>query len=306
MRVSILKINNVRKSYGNNQVLKGINLNFEKPGIKALIGPNGSGKTTLFSIIVNLLKKDSGEILIQGMDHKDPKIFKKVSFLKDSSVLYGYLTGLDHLEFIAYAQGLPSSRIDEVCQKTGITNYVKKKVSTYSLGMKQHLLLAMVIMNKPKLMILDEPLNGLDPTAIIKTRGLLQELAEEGTAILLSSHTLTEVDYITSDILFLSKGKIINEDISVYKAIDYEFLLDKKSLGKAKTILSKEKNVTLKKDKLIYRTETTDIQKFITSLTAKGIEFKEINKRKIGAEERYRAIFAEELSTRETGEGDIG
>ena len=159
------------------------------------------------------------------MTNDNPDIFREISFLKDNRVLYSYLTGLDHLQFIAYAQSLPKSRIDEVCEIIGINNYVRDKTGTYSLGMKQHLLLAMAIMNKPKLMILDEPLNGLDPTSIIKIRKLLKEMANEGTAILLSSHTLSEIDLITSDILFLSEGKIIDEDISRYKTIEYKLLL---------------------------------------------------------------------------------
>lgn len=303
--MSILSVKNVTKSYGKNQVLKDITFSLEEPGIKALIGPNGSGKTTLFSVITNLLKKDSGEIKILGMENDNPQIFKKISFLKDNTVLYSYLSGLDHLKFIAHAQGLPSSRIDEVCESIGISGYVRNKTGTYSLGMKQHLLLTMAIMNNPKLMILDEPLNGLDPTSVIKIRTLLQQLAEDGAAILLSSHTLSEIDFLTSDILFLSKGKIIKEDISIYKTIEYDFLLKEESLGKAEMVFKNEENVIIRATKLTYRTESSDVQSFIRYMTESGIEFIEMSNRKIGAEERYKAIFPEEFVTMESGLGDI-
>lgn len=302
--MSILNIEDVTKSYGKNQVLKGVSFYLDEPGIKALVGPNGSGKTTLFLLITNLLKKDSGKIEILGMENNNPDIFRKISFLKDNTVLYDYLTGLDHLKFIAHAQNLPFFRIGEVCSKIGISDYVGNKTGTYSLGMKQHLLLAMAIMNKPKLMILDEPLNGLDPTSVIKIRHLLQQLAKEGTAILLSSHTLSEIDFITSDILFLSQGKIIKEDISIYKTIEYEFILEGDSISNAIEIFKDNKNISLKGSSLIYTTKPSDIQKFINTMTENGIKFSEMNKRKIGAEERYRAIFPKEFKKMEMKLGD--
>ena len=187
--MSILKIENVTKNYGRHEVLKGVNLLLDKPGIVALVGPNGAGKSTLFNIISNLLKPTAGTIEVLGKKNTDPSIFLEASFLKDNRVLYEYLTGLDHLDFIRIAQKLPKSRVDEVIAKMNIQTYVKKKVGTYSLGMKQHLLIAMALLNKPKLLILDEPLNGLDPTSVILVRRLLKSLAAEGSVVLISSHT---------------------------------------------------------------------------------------------------------------------
>lgn len=297
--MSILTVENATKSYGKNQVLKGVTFTIEKPCIRALVGPNGSGKTTLFAVITNLLKRDSGKIKILGMENNNPDVFKKISFLKDNTVLYSYLTGLDHLKFIAHAQNLPYSRIEEVCSRIGITDYVGNKTGTYSLGMKQHLLLAMAIMNRPKLMILDEPLNGLDPTSVIKIRRLLKQLSEEGTAILLSSHTLSEIDFITSDILFLSKGKIISEDISVYKTIEYEFILKESSISKAMELFKDNVNVHIEDSILTYKTESDSVQSLINTMTENDIKFTDINRRKIGAEERYKAIFPEEFEKME-------
>lgn len=207
--MSILKIENVTKNYGCHEVLKGVNLLLDKPGIVALVGPNGAGKSTLFNIISNLLKPTAGTIEVLGKKNTDPSIFLEASFLKDNRVLYEYLTGLDHLDFIRIAQKLPKSRVDEVIAKMNIQTYVKKKVGTYSLGMKQHLLIAMALLNKPKLLILDEPLNGLDPTSVILVRRLLKSLAAEGSVVLISSHTLSEIDQMTGNILFLKDGQIV-------------------------------------------------------------------------------------------------
>ena len=207
--MSILKIENVTKNYGRHEVLKGVNLLLDKPGIVALVGPNGAGKSPLFNIISNLLKPTAGTIEVLGKKNTDPSIFLEASFLKDNRVLYEYLTGLDHLDFIRIAQKLPKSRVDEVIAKMNIQTYVKKKVGTYSLGMKQHLLIAMALLNKPKLLILDEPLNGLDPTSVILVRRLLKSLAAEGSVVLISSHTLSEIDQMTGNILFLKDGQIV-------------------------------------------------------------------------------------------------
>ena len=209
--MSILQIKNLKKSYANNYVLNGINLEISEPGIYALIGPNGAGKSTLFNLISNLISPSEGEITVLGKSNKNPEIFYKTSFLKDNRVLYDYLSGYDHLNFIKNAQNIPADRIKEVVDKLGIESFISKKTGEYSLGMKQLLLIAMAMLNKPKLMILDEPFNGLDPTAVIKVRNLFEELKENGTTILISSHTLSEIDRLTDKIMFLKDGKILFE-----------------------------------------------------------------------------------------------
>lgn len=222
--MSVLSMENVTKKYGHHEVLKGVTLLLDKPGIFALVGPNGAGKTTLFNTISNLLKPTSGKIEVMGKKNTDPSIFFEVSFLKDNRVLYDYLTGLDHLAFVRLAQKLPKSRVDEVIEEMNIADYVKKKVGTYSLGMKQHLLIAMALLNKPKLLILDEPLNGLDPTSVILVRRLLKALAEDGSVVLISSHTLSEIDQLTDSILFLKDGKLVETTFDASQSAEEKYL----------------------------------------------------------------------------------
>lgn len=209
--MTLLKVENLNKNYGKHEVLKNLNFTLDEPGIKVLVGPNGSGKTTFFSLIANLIKPNSGSIEVVGKPNTDPDIFKKISILRDNRILYGYLSGLDHLNFIRQMQKLPKERMEEVIEQMQIGAYVKRPVKTYSMGMKQSLLLAMAMMNRPKLMILDEPLNGLDPTSVIRMRLLLQQIASNGTAILLSSHTLSEMDKLSNDFYFLKDRAIIQD-----------------------------------------------------------------------------------------------
>ena len=211
----IIKVDNVIKSYGKHLVLKGVSFSIETPEVVALVGPNGAGKSTLLNSICNLVSVDQGRIEILGKRHTDPEIFYHIAFMKDASVLYPYLTGLDHLEFIRRMQKLPKKRMEEVTRLIDIKTYYHRKVSTYSTGMKQKLLLAMALMNQPKLLIMDEPLNGLDPSSIIATRKLILSLHQKGTCVLLSSHTLSEIDLITKNIIFLDQGKAEFEDLSL-------------------------------------------------------------------------------------------
>lgn len=291
--MAILKVTNLTKNYGKHEVLKGINLLFEEPGIYALIGPNGSGKTTLFNTISNLLKPTSGEIEVLGKKNTDASIFYEVSFLKDNRVLYEYLSGYDHLTFIQSAQKLPKERVDEVIKKMQIGHYVHKKVGDYSLGMKQSLLIAMAMLNKPKLMILDEPLNGLDPTSVIKVRYLLKELAENGTTILISSHTLSEIDLITDNIMFLKDGRIVEEKIEV--ANDNIYAINVENTDNLEKILEGFE-YKIEDNLLKVNLHEKYIFELLTKLHENQIKYLDISKVKRGTEDRYMEMFPEEIA----------
>lgn len=288
--IMILSVNQVHKSYGKEKVLKDISFEIEKPQIVALIGPNGSGKSTLLNIITNLLAADRGDVTILNRSNKDPNIFREISFMQDNSVLYDYLTGYDHLQFIGDIQKISKQRIYETAEQIGMTHYLNKKVGNYSLGMKQHLLLAMALLNQPKLLILDEPLNGLDPTSAIKVRNLLINLYENGTTIVLSSHQLAEIDLITSHILFLKNGKIIKEHIPHYERIGYQLSVD--NVQHAKTALEGRKiPVKIENNKLLLYMKGAPINEIFQLFNQKEIEILDIEKKMLGSEDRYQKIF---------------
>lgn len=288
----ILSVKDVYKSYGKEQVLKGITFEIEEPRIIALVGPNGSGKSTLMNIITNLLPGDKGEVTVLGKSNRDPNIFREISFMQDNTVLYEYLTGYDHLQFICDVQGLPKKQLLETADRIGITSYLNKKVKNYSLGMKQHLLLAMAVINKPKLAILDEPLNGLDPTSAIRVRNLLLGLRDEGTAILLSSHNLAEIDRVTSSILFLKKGNLIQENMAEFEQVRYQIAVD--DVVKAeKALVAAGIPVEVVDGRLhLYRKDVA-LDRVFYLLDQEQIVIDDIEKKLFGSEERYRKIFTE-------------
>lgn len=292
----ILEVKDIYKSYGKEQVLKGISFTIEEPEIIALVGPNGSGKTTLLNVISNLLHADQGEVTILGKGNEDPKIFLEMSFMQDNSVLYDYLTAYDHLQFIAQVQRLPKERIIETAKRIGMESYLHKRVKSFSLGMKQHLLLAMAIINQPKLLVLDEPLNGLDPTSAIRVRELLLALEREGTAILLSSHNLAEIDRVTSKVLFLKEGQLIQEDLKEFEEVHYVIAVDQGE--KAKDILNKASIfVEIEQDNLFLNNEEYNLNDVLAILAKNDVTIVSVEQKILGSEERYRKYFADQLQS---------
>lgn len=289
----ILHVKNVNKSFGKEKVLDNLSFSIEENQIIALVGPNGSGKTTLLNIITGLEEADDGEIKILNMSNKNPDVFKEIAYMQDNSVLYDYLTGYDHLQFIGDVQSLTKDQIISTAERVGIKSYLNKKVGKYSLGMKQHLLLTMALLNQPKLLILDEPLNGLDPTSVIRVRQILQDIHKEGTAILLSSHNLSEIDRVTSNILFLKNGNLIKEDIS--KHLNTFYKINVSNTEKAVEILNKigvEIN-NVDEDQLYISTNEHSIQDVVLELAENEVQVTDINKEILGSEERYQKIFEE-------------
>ena len=287
----ILAVKDIEKSYGKDKVLKGISFEIEKPQIIALVGPNGSGKSTLLNIITNLLGADKGQVTVLNKSNKDPEIFREISFMQDNSVLYDYLTGYDHLQFIGDLQKISKEQILKTVDRIGISSYLNKKVGKYSLGMKQHLLLTMAVLNQPKLLILDEPLNGLDPTSAIKVRNLLLDIYRSGTAILLSSHNLAEIDRVTSQILFLKDGSLIKEDISKHEKVCYQFTVD--DMEKAQNILE-QGNIPMEiaSNKLQIYPNGKSLNGIINMLDQEEITLLDMEKVILGSEDRYKKLFA--------------
>lgn len=209
--MALIEVKNVSKSFGDHIVLNDVSFTVETPEIIALVGPNGSGKSTLLNIMMNLLPADQGEVRFLGMDHRDYHVFNQVSFLKDNTVLYPYLNAEDHLLYAARCYGVSRAQMEEVIDYTGIRSFLYKKTVACSLGMKQLILLALAILNKPPVLVMDEPLNGLDPSNVIRVRELMLDMVHKGTCILLSSHTLSEIDAVTKHIFFL-KDHTIHEE----------------------------------------------------------------------------------------------
>src|SRR5699024_7746305 len=239
----------------------------------------------------NLLSIDEGEIELLGKKQDDPTIFYDVSYLQDNRILYGNLTGYDHLKFICDVQKIPQTQIDLIGKQVGMDTYLRKKVKNYSLGMKQHLLLAMTIINEPKILLMDEPLNGLDPTSAINMRNILLELYQKGTTIFLSSHNLDEIDRLTDTIYFMKDGRLLKE--SLHDLSSTHYIVTVNDLSKAKQVLTEsDLPFTVEADStIVFKEADVSLQTFIDCLNAKDITITDLEKKKFGAENRYRQLF---------------
>ncbi|MUV38891.1 Sulfate-transporting ATPase [Lentibacillus sp. JNUCC-1] len=289
----VLHVKGLSKSYGKEKVLDNLSFNIEENQIVALVGPNGSGKTTLLNIITGLMKADAGDIKLFDMRNSNPDVFKHISYMQDNSVLYDYLTGYDHLQFIGDIQGFTKQQILTTAERVGSAHYLNKKVRKYSMGMKQHLLLTMALLNQPKLLVMDEPLNGLDPTSTIRVRNLLLDLHQEGTSILLSSHNLSEIDRVTSHILFLKNGRLIEEDISKYLHTTYALHVSDVD-GSVNALKHMGVHIDQIEGNTVHiSTQHHSIHDVFLKLAGKQVVIHDVSQKIAGSEERYQTLFTE-------------
>ena len=293
----IIDVTNLKKNYKKQEVLKGIDIQVETPQILALVGPNGAGKTTLMNCMMNLLPFNDGHVTILGKKHTDTSMFYDVSYMQDNRILYGDLTAYDHLAFICDIQKLPKNRIRGVAERVGMASYLKKRVRSFSLGMKQHLLLAMAIINEPKVLLMDEPINGLDPTSAINMRNILLELYAEGTTILISSHNLDEIDRLTNTIYFMKNGTLLKESLENFATNQYIVRVNKpehaiKALTERNLVYQITDNHELK-----FEESYQSLHTVLETLYASQIQVLEIQNERVGAERRYLELFESEITS---------
>lgn len=213
MSNTILKCEKLNKVIKKKQILDNVSFELNAGEILGFIGPNGAGKTTTIKLVLGLQSITSGKVEINGFDvQKDfVKAIERVGAIVENPDFYMYLSGRKNLELVANMyKNVDNKRIDEVVKLVGLENRIKDKVSKYSLGMRQRLGIAQAILNKPNLLILDEPTNGLDPEGIKDLREFLVKLAkEENMAIFISSHNLSELESFCTKVCIIKNGKII-------------------------------------------------------------------------------------------------
>ena len=215
MKKVVLKTYNITKKYGEQLAVDNVNMTIKKGDIYGFIGKNGAGKTTLIRLITGLIHKSGGEIELLGANEENElnKARTMVGSLIESSSFYTNMTARENLEVSRLVRNIPGKKcIDEVLELVGLKDVEKKKVKNFSLGMRQRLGIANALMGNPKLLILDEPINGLDPMGIVEIRELLKKInKEKDMTILISSHILSELSELATTYGIISNGKLIEE-----------------------------------------------------------------------------------------------
>lgn len=238
--MNILQVEHVSKVIKKNQILDDISFSVHENEILGLVGPNGAGKSTLMKCIVGLYRLSSGSVKICGYDLKkdNSNALKNVGVSIEYPSLYPELTGHEHFLIMKNWKHLNQERVKEMEQFSDLKEHLKKSTKYYSMGMKQRLVLSLAMMSKPKLLIIDEPTNGLDPQAVFELRNKLLTICEEGTSILLSSHQLNELDKLASRVLFIKNGKILKEkNMDEIRQSHYIYKLDISNRDRALSVL---------------------------------------------------------------------
>lgn len=209
----MITIKNLSKSFGKAKILDKISLSVKKGEVLGFLGPNGAGKTTTLKTIIGLVRTTSGEIQINNIDSKNIQSHQHLGYMPEDPYFYEYLTGREFLIFVAELQKIVKTearkQAGELLKLVGLGGEVKKYIRDYSKGMRQRLGIAQALVGDPEILLLDEPLDGLDPIGRAEVKNILLDLKKQGKTILLSSHILADIEELCDRVVIINKGKII-------------------------------------------------------------------------------------------------
>lgn len=300
----VIETKNLTKEYNNKKVVNNINMKVEKGKIYGLLGKNGAGKTTTMKMLLNLASKTKGEILLFG-SQPNKKTYKKIGSIIETPGFYENLTAQENLTIISkIREDYSKEKIEETLKQVSLQDNKNKKFKDYSLGMKQRLAIASAIMHNPELLILDEPINGLDPIGIKQIRQLLKKLSQENnTSILISSHILSEIENLADTIGVMDNGiliKELNKD-ELYSQIDKRVDFEVSNINKAQKILEKiglRENIDykIKEDNTIQLLTRLNLRSKINEIFVKNnIKVQRINLCEENLEEYFTRIINPEI-----------
>jgi ABC-2 type transport system ATP-binding protein len=288
-----LSVKDLKKEIGKREIIKGLTFDLREGEVFGFLGPNGAGKTTTIRMLVGLIKPTSGSVRICGFnieDHFEDAI-KNLGCIVENPELYPYLSGYNNLlHFARMLEGIGEKRIKEVTELVGLTERIHDKVKTYSLGMRQRLGIAQALLGKPKVLILDEPTNGLDPAGIREMRQFIRYLAEkEGLSVLVSSHLLSEIQLLCDRVAIISKGAIIRVDTVDHLLANRERVVWRISpLEKGKQLLSSLTPIEVKEDgSILTEFNEQKTPEWNRQLVEAGVSVTEINRKMPVLEELF-------------------
>ena len=303
MKEVVLKTNNLTKQYNKNVVLDNVNITIKKGDMYGLIGRNGAGKTTLMKIITTLASPTSGTFELFNTCSENDELFdnkKRVGSLIEYPAFYPNLSAYDNLKYYTIQRGIvDKNQINKVLELVNLTGTGKKKVKTFSLGMKQRLGIALAILNSPDFVILDEPINGLDPIGISELRDTFKKLSDNGITLLISSHILSELYLLANEFGFLENGKLIKELSKEELDLECSKCLVIKTDDSKKVSVLLEKELNTNNYKVINNEEirvydyTDDSDKVSDVLVNNKIKIKGFYESGISLEEYFKEIIKE-------------
>ena len=283
MANQVLLLEDVHKTIKGKEIIKGISFSIDEGEVLGFLGPNGAGKSTTLRMIVGLSKPTKGTIDVcnQSITKNYVKAMSKVGCIIEGPDLYNYMSGKDNLNMLAAMnKGVTEADINHAVELVGMQNRLKDKVATYSLGMKQRLGLAQALIHHPKLLVLDEPTNGLDPAGINEFRHIIKSLAkDEGIAVLISSHLISEVELMCDKVAIIKDGVVLKYSKVSDLLSSQEIFWEVDNNIKALEILKETFNVTGKivKDKIEATIDMSRLPEINASFLNKGIKLKYVD-----------------------------
>ncbi|KAF0995038.1 ABC transporter ATP-binding protein [Geobacillus sp. TFV-3] len=280
-----LTVKELRKTIRGKEMIKGISFELHEGEVFGFLGPNGAGKTTTIRMLVGLIRPTSGTVAICGYDlHRQfTDAIRQVGCIVENPEMYPYLTGWENLEhFARMMPGIGEDRIMEVAKLVGLEQRIHDRVGTYSLGMRQRLGIAQALLGKPKVLILDEPTNGLDPAGIREMRAFIRFLAEtEGLSVLVSSHLLSEIQLMCDRVAIMAKGRLLAVD-TVERLLNQQARVVWKAapIDRARALLAEETEVLRADEETIVTLyEPSRLAAWNAKLVQAGVSVSEIEPR---------------------------
>jgi ABC-2 type transport system ATP-binding protein len=307
-----IEINGLRKRFGPTMALDGMSFTVSPGQVTGFVGPNGAGKSTTMRVILGLDTAEQGSALIGGQPyHRLRHPLSHVGSLLDAAALQPSRTARNHLLWLAHSQGLPTRRVDEVVEQSGLGSAIRRKTGGYSLGMRQRLGIAAALLGDPPVLMLDEPFNGMDPEGIVWMRGFLRSLAAQGRAVLVSSHLMSELQDAADHLVVVGRGRVI-ADASVADLIA-EASGDRVTLRTAARTQATTVLASAGATVTVTGTDTLTVsgltaQQVVAYLTENTVPFSEVSAHRATLEEAYMELTREAVEFRaaptdETAEG---
>lgn len=285
------------RRFGKMLAIQGLDLSVQAGTITAFLGPNGAGKTTTISLLLGLLKADGGTCEVLGLPPGHPEALARIGALVESPSLYDHLTGWENLEITRLMRGAPASDIDRVLKLVDLARDARRPVREYSLGMRQRLGMALALLGDPRLLILDEPTNGLDPSGIQDMRELIRSLPRQaGTTVFLSSHLLAEVEQVAEDLVVIHKGRLRYQGstLGLGTAGPAELMVRVGEAARAQAALGALGFPAREADgRLWIQATEEEAPRIAASLVEQGCALYELAPRKVNLEARFLALLEE-------------
>ncbi len=293
----VIQTSGLSLRYGPRLVVDGLDLRVRPQAITGFLGPNGAGKTTTISLLLGLLKPNGGSAEVLGLPPGAPAALAQIGALVESPALYDHLTGLENLEITRLMRDLPRAEADRVLGLVQLVQDARRPVREYSLGMRQRLGVALALMGQPRLLILDEPTNGLDPAGIQDMRELIRRLPlETGASVFLSSHMLAEVEQVAQDLVVIHKGRLKYqgpmEQLGAREQV--ELVVRVGDPAQAQAVLAQAGFACQERDgRVLIQAALDQAPRVAASLVAGGCDLYELSPHKANLEARFLALLEE-------------